>query len=52
MGIPFLGRIPLDAELREASDAGTPPVTTDGAQSQAFESIARKLLDSMETAAT
>jgi ATP-binding protein involved in chromosome partitioning len=51
MGIPFLGRIPLDPGLREASDAGTPPAAADGAQSQAFTSIARKLLDSMETAA-
>ena len=50
LGIPFLGRIPLDIAVREASDAGTPPAATKGAQSAAFESIARKLLDALETA--
>jgi len=51
MGIPFLGRIALDASLREASDAGTPPAAIAGPQSEAFEAIARKLLDAVETAA-
>ena len=51
LGIPFLGRIPLDPELRAASDAGTPPAATGGAQSPAFAEIARKLLEAMETPA-
>jgi ATP-binding protein involved in chromosome partitioning len=51
MGIPFLGSIPLDSALREASDAGTPPAASGGAQAQAFEAIARKLLEALETAA-
>jgi ATP-binding protein involved in chromosome partitioning len=51
LGIPFLGRIPLDSELREASDAGNPPAASGGAQSQAFEAIARKVMQSVDTAA-
>lgn len=50
MGIPFLGRIPLDPSVREASDAGTPPVASSGAQSQAFTAIAEKVLAVLETA--
>ena len=50
LGIPFLGRIPLDPELREASDAGTPPAASNGPQSQAFEAIAAKLQQAVDTA--
>ncbi len=50
LGIPFLGRIPLDAGIREASDAGCPPVTRSGPQATAFEAIAHKLVQSLETA--
>lgn len=50
MGIPFLGRIPLDQSVREASDAGIPPVATAGPQSEAFGSIAQKVLAALETA--
>jgi ATP-binding protein involved in chromosome partitioning len=51
LGIPFLGRIPLDSALREASDAGTPPAATSGPQARAFEDIAQKLMAALETAA-
>jgi ATP-binding protein involved in chromosome partitioning len=51
LGIPFLGRIPLDAALRQASDDGTPPAATGGAQADAFARIAEKLLKALETAA-
>jgi ATP-binding protein involved in chromosome partitioning len=51
MGIPFLGRIPLDPSVREASDEGAPPAATSGPQSDAFAAIARKLLERLETAA-
>jgi len=51
LGIPFLGRIPLDSKLREASDAGTPPAAAKGPQSDSFAEIARRLLDAVETAA-
>ncbi len=50
LGIPFLGRIPLDQSIREASDAGTPPAATAGPQSEAFAAIARKVLAALETA--
>lgn len=50
MGIPFLGRIPLDSALREASDMGSPPAADDGPQAAAFASIASKLVEAMETA--
>jgi ATP-binding protein involved in chromosome partitioning len=50
MGIPFLGRIPLDSALREASDSGTPPAATSGPQAEAFGSIARHILETVETA--
>ncbi|MBQ0772240.1 Mrp/NBP35 family ATP-binding protein [Parasphingorhabdus sp.] len=43
MGMPFLGRIPLDIEIRKSSDGGTPPAYSDGVQGQAFRDIARKL---------
>lgn len=43
MGMPFLGRIPLDIEIRKSSDGGTPPASTDGADGQAFHDIAKKL---------
>jgi ATP-binding protein involved in chromosome partitioning len=43
MGHAFLGRIPLDAAIRTASDAGTPPAAGEGAQADAFNAIARRL---------
>lgn len=46
LDIPFLGAIPLDLDLRMASDAGTPLAVTDpeGAQFQRFRAIARDLM--------
>lgn len=43
LGLPFLGRIPLAMEIREASDAGTPPTATDGPQGFAFGAVADRL---------
>ena len=43
MGMPFLGRIPLDIEVRKSSDGGTPPACTDDVHGQAFRDIAKKL---------
>src|SRR4051812_2211067 len=45
MGLPFLGRLPLSLSIREASDAGTPPAASGGADSEAFATLARKLLE-------
>ncbi|HEX8938082.1 MAG TPA: Mrp/NBP35 family ATP-binding protein [Sphingomicrobium sp.] len=49
MGIPFFGRLPLSLAIREASDAGRPPAGSNGAESEAFAAIARKLLQALET---
>ncbi len=43
LGVPFLGRIPLDLSIRRDSDAGRPPAAGDSPQGQAFAAIARKL---------
>ena len=47
VGVPFLGRLPLSLAIREASDAGQPPATSGGADAEAFEAIATKLLDAV-----
>jgi ATP-binding protein involved in chromosome partitioning len=49
MGVPFLGRLPLSLEIREASDAGRPPAAGEGAESDAFAEMAAKLLKLLET---
>ena len=43
MGIPFLGRVPLDIEIRKSSDGGAPPASGDGEHRQAFGDIAKRL---------
>lgn len=43
MGIPFLGRVPLDIEIRKSSDGGAPPASGDGDHRQAFGDIAKRL---------
>jgi ATP-binding protein involved in chromosome partitioning len=40
MGLPYLGRIPLDIAIRTASDAGEPPAAGDSVQGAAFAAIA------------
>ena len=46
MGVPFLGRIPMDPQIVEASDSGTPFVYHNGdtAAAQAFRSVVEPLL--------
>lgn len=41
--IPFLGRVPLTMETRQAGDAGTPPAAGDGEGAAPFVAIAEKL---------
>ena len=48
LGIEFLGRLPLSASLREASDAGRPPAAGDGPAADAFAAIARAMLAQLE----
>lgn len=45
MGLPFLGRVPLALEIRQASDAGHPPAAGEGPRAEAFMAIAAKLAD-------
>ena len=48
LGVAFLGRLPLSASLRIASDAGRPPAGEDGAAGDAFAELARRLLSQLE----
>jgi ATP-binding protein involved in chromosome partitioning len=48
LGVPFLGRLPLSASLREASDAGRPPAAEDGPAADAFAAIAREMMARLE----
>ena len=48
LGIAFLGRLPLSASLRAASDAGTPPAAEEGPAGEAFAGLARALLAALE----
>lgn len=43
MGMPFLGRVPLDIMIRKSSDAGVPPASGEGPQSKAFAEIAARV---------
>jgi len=45
MGLPFLGRVPLQMAIRTASDAGEPPAAGDGPEGAMFHLIARQLAD-------
>ncbi|HKC02426.1 MAG TPA: Mrp/NBP35 family ATP-binding protein [Sphingomicrobium sp.] len=47
LGVPFLGRLPLSLNIREASDAGNPPAAGDGPEADAFHQIAAKLMDAL-----
>lgn len=43
MGMPFLGRIPLDIEIRKSGDGGVPVALSDSPQGQAFHDIAKQV---------
>ncbi|MCW2336431.1 ATP-binding protein involved in chromosome partitioning [Sphingobium sp. B2D3A] len=43
MGLPFLGRVPLDIAVRTASDAGKPPAADEGVAGQPFRAIAERV---------
>ena len=51
MGIPFLGRLPLSASLRMASDAGQPPAAGEGPAAEAFAQLAKALLAAVDKVA-
>ena len=44
LGLPFLGALPLDLEVRLAGDAGTPVAAGNGAAAEAYAAIARRLV--------
>ena len=48
MDRPFLGRVPLDINVRMASDAGTPPAAGDGPEADAFIAIAVRVKSWLE----
>ena len=50
LGIPFLGRIPIDPAIRAGGDTGTPIVVADPAspQAAAFKDIAAKLAERIQ----
>jgi ATP-binding protein involved in chromosome partitioning len=47
LGIPFLGRVPLDIAIRRASDAGEPPAAGDGDTAAPFLRIAEQLVEAL-----
>ncbi|WP_265564509.1 Mrp/NBP35 family ATP-binding protein [Sphingomicrobium arenosum] len=47
MGLPFLGRLPLSASIRLASDQGTPPAADEGPAQDAFTDLARRLVEAI-----
>jgi ATP-binding protein involved in chromosome partitioning len=53
-GVPFLGEIPLEAEIRETSDAGLPVVATrpDSPHAQVYREIARRVRAELERGKT
>ncbi len=48
IGVPFLGRLPLSASLRQASDEGRPPAAEEGPAAEAFAAIARRVIEELE----
>ena len=44
MGLPFLGRVPLNLAIRQSSDAGEPSAAGDGPEADIFAGIARQVL--------
>lgn len=45
LGIPFLGELPLDIDVRLAGDAGTPVAAGQGPMAQAYDALAARLVE-------
>lgn len=43
LDLPFLGRIPLELSIRQASDTGTPPAAGAGPAAEVFAALARQV---------
>jgi ATP-binding protein involved in chromosome partitioning len=50
LGVPVLGRIPLELAIRAGSDAGTPPVARNAPEAAAFIGIAERVGAWLDTA--
>ena len=48
IGVPFLGRLPLPAAVRAASNAGNPPAAGDGPEGKAFADLAVAVSEALE----
>jgi len=44
LGIPFLGRVPLEMTIRAASDAGEPPAAGNGPEAELFAKLADEVI--------
>ncbi|SMX33746.1 Mrp/NBP35 family ATP-binding protein [Actibacterium lipolyticum] len=44
IGVPFLGELPLDIEVRQAGDAGVPVAAGDGPLAEAYAALAARLV--------
>jgi ATP-binding protein involved in chromosome partitioning len=49
IGVPFLGRLPLSATVRAASDTGNPPAHGSGPEAEVFAELATKVIAALET---
>ena len=49
LNLPFLGRIPLDIAIRNASDAGNPPALGEGPIANSYADIARQVAAWMDS---
>jgi ATP-binding protein involved in chromosome partitioning len=45
LGIPFLGRVPLEMTIRAASDAGEPPAAGTGPEAELFAKLADEVIE-------
>lgn len=45
LGLPFLGEIPLELDIRLAGDSGTPIASGDSAVAEAYAALAKRLVD-------
>ena len=51
MGVPFLGHVPLEMEIRKTSDEGTPVVASapDGPHALIYKQIAASVTSQLDT---
>jgi ATP-binding protein involved in chromosome partitioning len=52
MGVPFLGEVPLDPQIRIGGDSGNPVSLANGEQFQAFSAIAERVVASLQDRST